>query len=61
MLEKIFNIVTEKEEDEKSYFIYCPQLQGCISQGANVEDALLMFSEALNLYIESVIKYGDKV
>ena len=61
MVERIFNIVIEKEEDEKSYFIYCPQLQGCMSQGANVEAALLMFSEALNLYMESVIKHGDKV
>lgn len=26
---RIFNIVIEKEEDEKSYFIHCPQLKGC--------------------------------
>lgn len=61
MIEKIFNIVIEKEEDEKSYFIHCPQLQGCMSQGDNIEDALLMFSEVLNLYMESVIKHKEKV
>lgn len=60
MIEKIYNIVIEKEEDEKSYFIHCPQLGGCMTQGDNVEDALLMFSEALNLYMESVIKHKDK-
>jgi len=61
MIEKIFNIVIEKEEDEKSYFIHCPGLKECATQGDNIEDALLMFSEALNLYMESVIKHGDKV
>ena len=55
MIEKIFNIVIEKEEDEKVYFIHCPQLRGCMSQGDNIEDALLMFSEALNLYMECII------
>ena len=61
MIEKIFNIVIEKGEDEKSYFIHCLQLQGCATQGDNIEHALLMFSEVLGLYIESVIKYKDKV
>ena len=61
MIEKIFNIVIEKEEDEKSYFIHCPQLQGCMSQGDNIEDALVMFSDALYVYMKSVIKHKDKV
>lgn len=61
MIEKIFNIVIEKEEDEKSYFIHCPQLKGCATQGDNIEDALLMFSEALALYMEDTIKEKLKV
>ena len=61
MIEKIYNIVIEKEENEKFYFVHCPQLQGCMAQGDNIEDALLMFSEALGLYMKSVIKHGDKV
>ena len=64
MIEKIFNIVIEKEEDEESYFIHCPQLGGCMSQGDNIEHALLMFSEALNLYMENTInimKYEEKL
>jgi predicted RNase H-like HicB family nuclease len=59
--ERIFNIVIEKEEDEKSYFIHCPQLQGCATQGDSIEDALLMFSDALNVYMKSVIKHNDKI
>ena len=61
MIEKIFNIVIEKEEDEESYFIHCPQLPGCLSQGDNIEDSLLMFSEALGLYMETVIENKGKV
>ncbi len=59
--ERIFNIIIEKEEDEKSYFIHCPQLQGCATQGDSIEDALLMFSDALNVYMKSVIKRHDKI
>jgi predicted RNase H-like HicB family nuclease len=56
---RIFNIIIEKE-DEKSYFIHCPQLKGCATQGDSIEDALLMFSDALNVYMKSVIKHNDK-
>ncbi|MBA7684337.1 hypothetical protein ES703_92730 [subsurface metagenome] len=59
--ERIFNIIIEKEEDEKSYFIHCPQLKGCATQGNSIEDALLMFSDALNVYMKSVIKNHDKI
>ena len=57
---RIFNIIIEKE-DEKSYFIHCPQLKGCATQGDSIEDALLMFSDALNVYMKSVIKHNDKI
>lgn len=59
MIEKIFNVVIEKEEDEESYFIHCPQLPGCVTQGDNVEHALLMFSEALELYMECKMNIGE--
>ena len=59
--EKIFNIVIEKEEGEKSYFIHSPQLKGCATQGDSIEDALLMFSDALKVYMESIIKHKEKI
>ena len=63
MIERIFNIVIESGTvmDKKDYVIHCPQLKGCVTQGDSVEDALLMFADALNCYINSVIKHGDKV
>jgi len=61
MIEKILNIVIEKEENERYYFIHCPQLQGCASQGDSIEKALLMFSDALDVYMKSIIKHKQKV
>jgi len=58
---RIFNIIIEKEKDEKSYFIHCPQLKGCATQGDSIEDALLMFSDALQVYMKSVIKHKEKI
>ncbi|MBA7543407.1 hypothetical protein ES705_35738 [subsurface metagenome] len=58
---RIFNIEIEKEEDEESYFIHCPQLKGCATQGDSIEDALLMFSDALKVYMESIIKHKEKI
>ena len=61
MIEKIFNIVIEKEEDEEYYFIHCPQLPGLVTQGNDIEDALLMFADALNCYMSVVIEDKRKV
>ncbi|MBA7580964.1 hypothetical protein ES708_22863 [subsurface metagenome] len=58
---RIFNIEIEKGEDEESYFIHCPQLKGCATQGDSIEDALLMFSDALKVYMESIIKHKEKI
>jgi len=63
MIERIFNIVIESGTvmDEKEYIAHCPQLKGCVTQGDNIEDTLLMFADTLNCYMESIIKHGDKV
>ncbi len=61
MIEKIFNIVIEKEEEEKSYTIHCPQLQGLVTCGDSIEDALVMFADALNCYMEVVIERKQKI
>ncbi len=34
-------------------------LPGCVSQGASLEDALLMAQEALRLHVESMMEDGD--
>ena len=40
--------------DEGGYTVYVPSLPGCISEGANKEEALANIKEAIDLYLEPV-------
>ncbi len=40
--------------DEGGYTIYVPSLLGCISEGDNIDDALVNIQEAIELYLEPV-------
>ena len=42
------------EKDESGYYAWCPELIGCQSQGASVEDALANIREAIELYLETL-------
>jgi predicted RNase H-like HicB family nuclease len=46
------NIIFEKDED--GYFVYCPELEGCHSQGDTFEEALDNIKEAIELYLETL-------
>lgn len=47
-----FSVVLEK--DDNGYFAYCPELEGCYSQGKNYEEAIKNIREAIELYIETM-------
>ena len=42
------------EKDEHGYYARCPELKGCQSQGATIEDALANIREAIELYLETL-------
>ena len=42
------------EKDEHGYYAWCPQLKGCQSQGASLEEALANIREAIELYLETL-------
>ena len=42
------------EQDEFGCYAYCPELKGCQSQGATIEEALSNIREAIDLYIEAL-------
>jgi predicted RNase H-like HicB family nuclease len=46
------NVVIEK--DENGYYAFCPELEGCQSQGDTFEDALNNVKEAIELYLETL-------
>lgn len=49
-IKHLFTIIIEKDED--GYFAYCPQLQGCYSQGENYEEALENIKDAIRLHMD---------
>jgi predicted RNase H-like HicB family nuclease len=42
------------EKDEHGYYAWCPELKGCQSQGASLEEALAHIREAIELYLETL-------
>jgi predicted RNase H-like HicB family nuclease len=42
------------EKDEYGFCAWCPELKGCQSQGATIEDALANIREAIELYLETL-------
>ncbi len=48
------NVVIEK--DEHGYYAYCPELEGCQTQGNTLEEILTNIKEAIELYLETLSK-----
>ena len=54
-----FSIVIEKDSD--GYFAFCPDLQGCYTQGDTYEEALKNIEDAIHLHIEDRLKNGEEI
>ena len=52
MVQKKMPVIVEV--DENGYYVYCPSLKGCHSQGDTLEEALENIKEAIELYLESL-------
>ena len=46
------NIVIEK--DAHGYYAYCPELEGCQSEGDSFEETLTNIKEAIKLYLSDL-------
>jgi len=42
------------EKDEHGFFAYSPELEGCHTQGENVEETIENMKEAIELYLETL-------
>lgn len=42
------------EKDEYGYYAYCPELDGCQSQGDSFEEVMANIKEAIELYLETL-------
>ncbi len=49
-----YTVLLEKEQ-EGGYHAFCPILKGCHSQGDTFEEAIENITEAIELYLESLI------
>lgn len=54
-----FSVVIEK--DEEGYFAFCPELQGCYTQGDTYEEALENIKDAIRLHIEDRLEAGEEI
>jgi len=51
-MSKRLNIIIEK--DEYGYYAYCPDLEGCQTQGDSLDEVTDNIKEAIELYLESL-------
>lgn len=54
-----FSVVVEK--DGEGYFAFCPELQGCYTQGDTYEEVLENIKDAIRLHIEDRIESGEEI
>lgn len=54
-----FSIIIEQDKD--GYFAFCPELQGCYSQGEIYEEAMENVKDAIRLHVEDREKRGEEV
>ena len=56
----IFNYrVILKKEQDSGYTAIVPALPGCITYGKNLEQAMIMVKEAIELYLESLTSHNE--
>lgn len=54
-----FSVVIEKDSD--GYFAFCPELQGCYTQGKTYEEAVENIKDAIRLNIEDRLESGEEI
>ncbi|MBM4331521.1 MAG: type II toxin-antitoxin system HicB family antitoxin [Deltaproteobacteria bacterium] len=54
-----FSVVIERDRD--GYFAFCPELQGCYTQGDTYEEVLENIKDAIHLHIEDRIESGEEI
>ncbi|MGD0843520.1 MAG: type II toxin-antitoxin system HicB family antitoxin [Geobacteraceae bacterium] len=58
---KTYRYVVVIEKDADGYYAYCPELQGCYTQGETYEETLESIKDAMQLHIEDRLEAGDEL
>ena len=59
-MKRKFPVILEKDPDH-GYCVYCPVIQGCVSQGDTFEEALENIKEAIELCLEVMLDEGEEM
>jgi len=51
---KSYKLNTIIEKDEHGYYAFCPELEGCCSQGRTIDEVMKNIREAMGLYLETL-------
>ena len=54
-----FSVVIER--DEEGYYAFCPELQGCYTQGDTYEEALENIKDAIHVHLEDRLESGEEI
>lgn len=54
-----FSVVIER--DKEGYFAFCPELQGCYTQGDSYEEVLENVKDAIRLHVEDRLSSGEDI
>lgn len=56
-----FKLSIVVEKNKNGYYTYCPELQGCYSQGDTYEEAVQNIRDAIKLHIEDRLAEGEEI
>ena len=54
-----FSVVIEK--DDEGFFAWCPELQGCYTQGATYEEAVEALRDVVRLHVEDRLANHESI
>ena len=54
-----FSVVIEK--DDEGFFAWCPELQGCYTQGATYEEAVEALRDIVRLHVEDRLANHESI
>jgi len=59
-VQRIYTVVLERDS-QAGYVVFVPALQGCVTQGATIAEALHNAEEAAGLYVEDLVADGEPI
>ena len=57
---KTYDVILHPDLEEGGFWVECPALPGCASQGDTVEEALMMIKDAIIGHLEVIAEKGKK-